>query len=259
MTTTFDLSGKTAIITGAGNGQGAAAAKVFAQNGANVVMFDLDGAGLERQAAEIIHAVGAADRVRAVAGDVTVLADVERVVTDACATFGRLDVMYNNAGIDLRGRGDGRFEEFEDDAVARTMDVNLMGVMNGCRVAVPRMVEQGGGAIVNTASIGAVIGVDLLGYSAAKGGVIALTRSIGTTYGRYGVRANVICPGLVRTRLVEKILEDEKHLKAVTRNTPLGRMAEPEEIANVALFLASDAASFVNAATIVADGGITAR
>ena len=260
MSDPYRLTDKAALITGAANGQGAAAARLFAAHGASLVLFDRDGAGLERTVDEARAAAdGSGVGVVSVTGDVTIPSDLDGAVAAAVEAFGRLDIVYNNAGIDLRGRGDGRVENMDAAAVKATIDVNLYGVLNGCKAAIPQMVEQGGGAIVNTSSIGAVIGVDLLGYSASKGGVISLTRSIGVTYGRNGVRANAICPGLVRTDLAREILENDKHRTAVERNTPLGRFAEPEEIARVALFLVSDAASFVNAATIVVDGGITAR
>jgi NAD(P)-dependent dehydrogenase (short-subunit alcohol dehydrogenase family) len=255
----YDLTNKTVLITGAGNGQGAAAARLFAEHGAALVLFDRDKAGLDRTVDEVNAAEAPDAGIVALTGDVTAQQDLHDAVTAAAERFGRLDVIYNNAGIDLRGRGDGRFEQMESDAVKATLDVNLYGVLNGCKAAVPHMVEHGGGVVVNTSSIGAVIGVDLLGYSASKGAVISLTRSIGTTYGRNGVRANVICPGLVRTALAQKIIDNEHHRTAVEKATPLGRMAEPQEIARVALFLASDASSFVNATTIVVDGGITAR
>jgi NAD(P)-dependent dehydrogenase (short-subunit alcohol dehydrogenase family) len=260
MSDPYRLTGKTVLITGAANGQGAAAARLFAARGASLLLFDRDGVGLERTAEEARAAAdGEQVGVIGVIGDVTIQSDLDDAVASAVKQFGRLDVIYNNAGIDLRGRGDGRFESMDPDAVKATIDVNLYGVLNGCKAAIPQMIEQGGGAIVNTSSIGGVIGVDLLGYSASKGGVISLTRSIGVTYGRKGVRANAICPGLVRTELAREILENDKHRTAVERNTPLGRVGEPEEIAQVALFLASDASSFVNATTIVVDGGITAR
>lgn len=247
----YTLAGKVAIITGAGAGQGAAAARLFCELGASVVLNDIDANNVETVAREISAGGG---RAVAVAGDVALAADVEHVVHVAVDAFGGLDVLYNNAGTET---GDGDVTNLSEESWDRIQSVNLKSVYLMCRFGIPHMVERGGGSIINVSSVGGLVGAPgLSSYTATKGAVIALTRTLAATYGRDRIRANTICPGLVMTPMVARL--GAGFVEAVTAVTPLGRGAEPEEIVNLAAFLASDAASFMTGATIAIDGGLTA-
>ncbi len=245
------LQDKVAVITGAGSGIGRAIAKLFAAEGAKVVAADVVPAGLEQVVDEIKAAGGTAVSVVV---DVSKVQDVENMIDTALGQFGRLDVLVNNAGIMDRVLPVG---ECPDEVWNRVMAVNLNGPFYACRKAVPIMVKQGGGVIINTASeAGLRGGVAGAAYTSSKHAVIGLTKNIASYYGKDGVRCNAICPGAVATAIG---LGGEPHLEAVSRLmkvTELSpRTAQPEEIAKVALFLASDDASFVNGVALIADGG----
>jgi NAD(P)-dependent dehydrogenase (short-subunit alcohol dehydrogenase family) len=243
------LSGLNALITGGASGIGAAAAMIFAAEGANVIVCDLtDGSHV---VTEITQRGGSAVGVQC---DVADAAAVHDMAKDVLARFGPVQVLFNNAGTE---QGDTPVHLADPAAVDRILAVNLQGMFHTCRYLIPDMIESGGGSIVNTASIGGLVGTALHhAYCASKGGVIAFTRALAVTYGRQGIRANVICPGPTRSGISVRLgAEWEKERAAAL---PLGRMAEPEEIAASALYLASAEASFVTGAVLAVDGGRTA-
>ncbi len=254
------LTGKVAVVTGGGSGQGAAACRLFARHGAAVVVADWNGDAADSIAAEIDADGGTAVACRT---DVSSEADIKAMIRTATGTYGRLDVLFNNAGIGFSARSRYAMAGLVDTPLQdwnAILAINLTGVALGCKHALPVMAEQGGGAIVNNSSINALValsGADA--YTAAKGGVVALTRVLAIDWGPRGVRVNCICPGGVNTPMVAEALQAPGAAEAIKQANPLGRVAEPEELAAVALFLASDAASYINGAVLPVDGGWTAR
>lgn len=257
------LQGKVALITGAGRGQGLAAAKRFAAEGARVVVNDLDPASV-KAAVEAIRASGG-DAVDAV-GDVSSSAEVRRVLAVVKDKCGGLDILYNNAGIGYSATK--RFGVAMSDIVScteedwrRILDINIGGVFLFCKYGIPMLIERGGGVIINTASIAALRGAaDAHAYTATKGAVVALTRAIAVTYGPKGIRANTICPGVIDTEMIHDTLIARDDIRNIlTQSTPLRRAGTAEDVADVALFLASDAARFITGEEIVVDGGIIQR
>lgn len=254
------LEDKVAVITGAASGQGRAAAHLFAEEGARVVLTDISEEGVEEAAREIRDNGGTAT---ALVTDVAREQDVSDMIRAAVDEFGTLDILFNNAGVGYSAADRLTMasvvdtpEEDWDSILA----INLKGVAMGCKHAIPIMVENGGGAIVNNASINALVGLSGAdAYTAAKGGIVALTRVLAVDWGPSGVRVNCICPGGVDTPMIAPAIADEQILNFMRDNTPLGRLARPEETARVALFLASDEASYLNGAVIPVDGGWTAR
>jgi NAD(P)-dependent dehydrogenase (short-subunit alcohol dehydrogenase family) len=259
------LEGKVALITGAGSGIGRQASLLFADEGAAVVAVDRDKATADETVALIGDAVGASgaapdtDRSPiAVAADVAVAADCEAMVAAAEQAFGRLDVLFNNAGVMLPS---------DDDALTTdegtwdtTMDINVKGVFLGCKYGIPALQRAGGGAIVNTASFVAKMGAatSQVAYTASKGAVLAFSRELAVIHARDGIRVNALCPGPLRTELLMKFLDTEEKRQRRLVHIPMGRFGEAAEIARAALFLASDDASFMTGAELVVDGGITA-
>ena len=249
------LDGKVALITGAAAGIGRETALLFAREGARVVGVDLDDAGGREMASRITAEGGEAVFVRA---DVSRDADCRAMVAEAERRFGRLDVLFNNAGI---------MDPADDDAVAtdeavwdRTMAVNAKGVFLGCKYGIPALRRAGGGSIVNTASFVAVLGAATpqLAYTASKGAVLALSRELAVVHARENIRVNALCPGPLRTELLMNFLDTEEKRARRLVHVPLGRFGEAREIAQAALYLASDASSFVTGSTFLVDGGITA-
>jgi len=244
------LKDKVALITGAGSGIGKASAQLFAREGAKVVCVDLKRETAQATANEI-------DGV-AFAADVSKAADAEGMVRFAEERFGRLDIAFNNAGV---------FHP-DDDSVTNTseeiwdfvIDVNLKGVFLGCKFEIPAMLRAGGGSIINTASFVALVGAAApqIAYTASKGGVLSMTREIAVEFARKNIRANALCPGPVETPLLAELLSDPARRQRRLVHIPPGRFARADEMANAALFLASDESSFVNGATFTVDGGITA-
>jgi NAD(P)-dependent dehydrogenase (short-subunit alcohol dehydrogenase family) len=248
------LAGKTALITGAGSGLGRESALRFAAEGARIAVVDLDAAAAAATAKAIEDADGAAVALQA---DVTSSDDCARMVATAEQTFGALHILFNNAGIMLPA---------DDDPIAtslevweRTIAVNLTGVFLGCKHGIPALLRAGGGAIVNMASMVAFIGsaTPQIAYAASKGGVVALTQEIAAIYARRNIRANALCPGPVRTPLSDHLFANEAERERRRVHQPMGRLATPREIANAALFLASDEASHVTGHALLVDGGIT--
>jgi meso-butanediol dehydrogenase/(S,S)-butanediol dehydrogenase/diacetyl reductase len=247
------LEGKVALITGAGSGIGAATARRFAAEGAAVVVVDVDRGAAEGVVREIAAAGGRGDAVRA---DVGEPADVAAMVDRALERFGRLDVLHNNAAFgDFAPAAEISLESWQ-----RTLAVNLTGPFLAARRALPAMVAQGGGVILSTASVAAVVAEDrLAAYCATKAGLVALTRSIAVEYASHGVRANSICPGTIATRRFNARLEKAPELRRrMERAHPVGRLGTAEEVAGLAAYLASDEAAFITGATYVIDGGGTA-
>jgi NAD(P)-dependent dehydrogenase (short-subunit alcohol dehydrogenase family) len=249
------LQGKVALITGGGSGIGLESARLFAGEGARVAVVDLNDAAGRAAAQEIQAAGGEAIFVHA---DVARAADAAAMVGAAEDAFGRLDVLFNNAGISHAEDGDAT--STEEAVWDLTMNVNLKGVFLGCKFGIPALRRAGGGSIINTASFVAVLGAATpqLAYTASKGGVLAMTRELATIHAREGIRVNALCPGPLRTELLMKYLDTEEKRRRRLVHIPMGRFGEAREIAQAALFLASDESSFVTGATFLVDGGITA-
>ena len=248
------LEGRTALITGAGSGIGRESALLFAREGARVAVVDRD-ADRAAEAAAAIAAAGG--RALAIAADVSVARQVEQAVTSAEQTFGALHVLFHNAGI-FPAR-DGSPVDTPEEVWDEVMSVNLKGVFLGCKYGIPALLRAGGGSIVNTASFVALMGAatSQIAYTASKGGVLALTREVAVEYARRGIRANALCPGPVDTPLLAGLLAEPAARARRMVHVPMGRLAEAREVANAALFLASEESSYVNGATFLVDGGIT--
>jgi 3-oxoacyl-[acyl-carrier protein] reductase len=247
------LANKVAIITGAGSGMGKTAAMLFAAEGAKIAAADITEGPVKETVAEITKAGGEALAIRA---DVSKAADVKRMVDEAIAKFGTLDIIYNNAGIE----GDSAFlSNMTEEQFDRVIAINLRGVFLGMKFALPHMMKARSGSIINTASIAALVAIKgSTAYAAAKAGVIAMTRVAALEYGRYNIRVNAICPGAIETPMAERVRAGvAPNPAAIKRISLLERMARPEEIAKVALFLASDDASFATGAPFIIDGGWT--
>lgn len=251
------LADKVAIITGASTGIGKAAAFLFAENGAKVVIADINVEGGE-EAAQAIQANGG--EAMFVATDVTREDQVNWLVQKIVGKYDRIDVLYNNAAVNHYGKAaDTALEDWN-----RVLLINVTGVFLCCKGVIPVMQSQGGGAIVNTASSAGLVGLrNLAAYTASKGAVLQFTKNLALDYAADHIRANAICPGVTATEMTMQIIEDDPDPAAARarfdRVIPRGTMAEPIEIARVALFLASDEASYMTGAAVPVDGGYTAE
>lgn len=249
------MAGKVALVTGAASGIGRASAQALAQEGARVVVADVDEAGGTETVTSIRQAGGDALFVRT---DVSQAAEVERMVQQTQNTYGRLDYAHNNAGI-APGYGSRTAELAEEDWNV-ILAVNLKGVWLCMKHEIPRMLQQGGGAIVNTASVVGLVGMEgSCAYVASKHGVVGLTRAAALEYARSGIRVNAVCPGAIMTPLLQRGFPDPTAMAHMIAMEPVGRIGEPEEVAGAVVWLCSDAASFVTGHAMTVDGGLTAR
>src|SRR4051795_6807210 len=245
------LEGKVCVITGAGGGMGADAAARFVEEGAQVAVADIDGAAAEKVGGEV---GGLPVRV-----DVCDEASVRAMYATTAERFSGIDVLYNNAGISPAD--DASILETDLDAWERVQAVNTRGVYLCCKHGIPHLLERGGGSVINVASFVALVGeaTSQISYTASKGAVLSLSKELGVQFARQGVRVNALCPGPVETPLLLRIWSEtpgaaERRLV----HLPMGRLARPREVVNAALFLASDESSYVNGATFLVDGGLTA-
>ena len=246
---------KVVIVTGAGGAIGRASARAFAREGARVVVTDINTAGSDETAQAIIDAGGVASSVP---GDIAEAAFAEKLVTHAVATYGGLDSAFNNAGV-----VDERDCLWDEAAFRRTIDINLTAIMLGMKHQIPALLARGGGTIVNTASTSGLVSQSepaLPAYTSSKHGVIGLTKTAALQYARQNIRANAVCPGTTRTAMVEQVMASSESVKQrLLSMAPMGRLAEPEEIAEVVIWLASPLSSYVTAQAIAADGGFTSQ
>ena len=248
------LEGKVAIISGGARGMGAAEAKLFAREGAKVIICDvLEDEGRQTEA-EINEVGGDAVFVKL---DVTSQDEWENAVNTAIERFGKLDILVNNAGIIVQST----IEDMTVELWDKVMDVNAKGVFLGTKTAIPHMEEAGGGSIVNISSISGIVGQDNVnaGYNASKGAVRIFTKAAAVQYAKENIRVNSIHPGPIATPMTAEGRADPERVALTAERTPLGRYGEPEEVANAVLFLASDEASYVTGSEIVVDGGYTAQ
>jgi len=246
------LDGKVVVITGAGGGMGREAALLFSDEGAQVCVADVDGDAARKTAADARDAF-------AVQVDVADEDSVRAMYEQTADRYGGVDVLYNNAGISPAD--DDSILDTEPDAWQRVQDVNTKGVYLCCKYGIPHLLKRGGGSVINVASFVALVGAatSQISYTASKGAVLALSRELGVQFARQGVRVNALCPGPVETPLLLRIFGDDPAAYERRRvHLPMGRLAKPREIVNAALFLASDESSYVNGATFLVDGGLTA-
>ena len=244
------LEGRTAIVTGGGSGIGLATVRRLAEEGANVVVVDVS----DESGTAAAEGVGG----HYIRCDVTDAEQVEAMVAEANARFGSVDVAFNNAGISPPD--DDSILDTGLDAWRRVQDVNLTSVFLCCKAVLPYMRAQGRGSIINTASFVAVMGAatSQISYTASKGGVLAMSRELGVQFAREGIRVNALCPGPVDTPLLRELFaKDPERAARRLVHIPMGRFADPTEIANAVLFLASDESSFITASTFLVDGGIS--
>ena len=249
------LEDKVCIITGGGSGMGRVAAELFAREGAKVVVAEVTEEAGRDTARTVTEAGGHATFVRA---DVSNEAGARAMVDHAMTTFGRVDVLYNNAGI--MPAADHSVIDTDVATWDKVMAVNVRGVFLGCKYAIPRMVEQGSGSVINIASFVALLGCSVPqdAYTASKGAILSLTRSLAVQFGPNGVRSNAICPGPVETPLLlDWLVKDEEAKRIRLARNPTGRFGKPEEIVALAVYLASDESRWTNGASLVVDGGIS--
>jgi NAD(P)-dependent dehydrogenase (short-subunit alcohol dehydrogenase family) len=246
------LDGKVAVITGAGGGIGREAAQVFSAEGASVCVADIDGNAANHTATKCREAF-------AVEVDVADEESVRAMYAETAARYGGIDVLYNNAGISPAD--DASILETDADAWDRVQAVNTKGVYLCCKHGIPYLLDRGGGSVINVASFVALVGAatSQISYTASKGAVLSMSRELAVQFARQGVRVNALCPGPVETPLLLRIFGDDTAAYERRRvHLPMGRLAKPREVVDAALFLASDESSYVNGATFLVDGGLTA-
>ncbi len=250
------LHEKIALVTGAGSGIGRATSLVLAREGATIVVADVNADGGEETLSAIKDLGGDGMFVHA---DVSRAADVEALVEATVKAYGRLDCAYNNAGIE--GYIGGRLHEYPEDTWDRLMDINVKGVWLCLKYEIPQMLKQGGGAIVNTASVAGLVGSRRLSaYSASKHAVVGLTKSAALEYATDGIRVNAVCPGIIDTPMMDRLVEGrDDYAASIPTRQPIGRKGTPEEIAEAVAWLCSDAASLVTGLAMSVDGAFTAQ
>ena len=249
------LKDKVIFISGAGSGMGRLASQMFAREGAQIVANDYQAQTLDETVA-IVRAEGG--QALAVAGDVSKQADVQRAMQAGVEAFGRINVLYNNAGVSLDG--DGSVLSLTDEIWDRTLNINTKGIALCCKYGIPELLRAGGGSVINIASFVALVGCSVPqdAYTASKGAVIALTQSLAVQFGPRGIRTNAICPGPILTPLLEKLYASDQAKRALRLNRiPMGRFGKAEDIVYAAMYLASDESTWVNGSSMVVDGGIT--
>lgn len=246
------LKDKVAIITGAASGIGKATAKVFAEQGAKVVVADIDeNGGIQT----VVNIQDVGNEAIFVQTDVTIKADTEQMVAHTVKTYGKLDILFNNAGIAMRLP----VAELAEEDWHRCLDVNLTGVFLCAKAAIPAMQKNDGGSIINMSSIYGIVGADVrAAYVASKGAVTNLTRGMALDYAQDNIRVNCICPGFVQTPLVAGVVKTPEEYQKLANKHPMRRLGQPEEIAYGALYLASDESAFVTGIALPIDGGYTA-
>ena len=248
------LQGKVAVVTGGCSGIGLATVRRFVEEGAKVVIGDID----DERGHALVGQLGGNGLATYVGVDVTSKDQVDALFATAKETYGSVDIAFNNAGISPPE--DDSILDTDLDAWRRVQEVNLTSVYLCCKAALPYMLEQGKGSIINTASFVAVMGAatSQISYSASKGGVLSMSRELGVQFAREGIRVNALCPGPVNTPLLQELFaKDPERAARRLVHVPMGRFAEPEEMANAVLFLASDESSFITANTFLVDGGIS--
>jgi len=243
------LQNKTAIITGGATGIGLACARLFAQEGARVVIFGRRQDRLDQAQKEI------GSGVLAVQGDITQKQDTERLVETAVKQLGKVDILINNAGTFAPSP----LHETDDDLWDQTFNINMRGVFQLTRKVLPHMVRQGSGSIIHISSILGMIAVPgTSAYNASKGALNQFSKSIAVEYGGQGIRSNAVCPGMIETEMTEELRSDKALMQEFLKGYPLGRFGQPEEVAQACLFLASDESTYITGATLPIDGGYTA-
>lgn len=251
------VEGKACVVTGAGSGIGKAIAERLAEEGGKVLCVDLNGETVMNTVKDVHQAGGIAEAFTA---DVSNPNQVDSFVARCVELYGRIDVLVNNAGVNIPGV----LHEVSDEVIDKTLNVNVKGQIYGCRAAIPHMLQSGSGSIVNISSVNGLVSEPFLAvYSASKGAIVMLTRGVALDYAKKGIRCNAICPGWVDTPInyahAEMLGGLEKVYSTIDSFQPIGRPGEPREIAHLALFLASDEASFITGSIIAADGGMTAQ
>jgi NAD(P)-dependent dehydrogenase (short-subunit alcohol dehydrogenase family) len=247
------LKNKVALITGGGSGIGRATCLLFAREGAKVVIADYVAEGGNETVRQIKAAGGEATFVQA---DVSKSLDVQNMIATTVKTYGRVDVLFNNAGIEGPSAKIANYKEEDWD---RVIAIDLTAVYLGMKYVIPEMLKQGGGVIISTASIAGLVGFQGSGaYAAAKAGVINMTRMVAMEYADKNIRVNCICPGIIETPMVDRVMGNRPR-EGVVKAEPIGRLGKPEDIANAALFLACDESSFATGAPFIIDGGYVAR
>jgi NAD(P)-dependent dehydrogenase (short-subunit alcohol dehydrogenase family) len=249
------LQNKVALITGAGSGIGRESALLFVTEGAKVVVVDVNDPAGNETVEQVCGQGGEAIFVHA---DVSKAADCENMVRDAEKAFGKLNILFNNAGI--MHSGDDNAMTTEEEVWDLTMAINLKSVFLGCKYGIPALQRAGGGSVINTASFVALLGAATpqIAYTASKGGVLAMTRELAIVHARQNIRVNALCPGPLHTPLLMNFLNTDAKKQRRLVHIPMGRFGEAKEMAQAALYLASDESSYVTGATFTVDGGITA-
>jgi NAD(P)-dependent dehydrogenase (short-subunit alcohol dehydrogenase family) len=249
------LQNKVALVTGAGSGIGRASSLILAREGAKMVVSDIDASGAEETLSLIKERGGDGVFVHA---DVSKSNDVQELISRAVSTYGRLDCAYNNAGIE--GYMSGRLHEYPEETWDRLVDINIKGVWLCLKYEIPLMLEQGGGAIVNTASVAGLVGARRLSaYIASKHAVVGLTKAAALEYAQDGIRVNAVCPGTIDTPMMDRLIASWKTDEDMDTRQPIGRMGTPAEVAETVAWLCSDAASLVTGIAMAVDGGQTAE